>query len=59
MIYKDTTTGEIWTREELKKQFDDFSHEMHPRFESFEEYIGECLKNGRLGLDNGLEEITT
>ena len=54
MMYKNTTTGELWTKEELKKEFNDFKHEMKP-YDSFDEYLEECLENGRLGLDGGLE----
>lgn len=43
-MYKDMTTGEIWTEEELRKEFEDFRDEMRPQFDSFEEYVDDRIR---------------
>ena len=49
MMYKDLNTGELWTREEIEKEFNDFRHEMEGWEEkTFEEYLEDRIRNNFL-----------
>lgn len=48
MKYKDTRTGEIYSREELEKLFEQFIWMMKRHFDSFEEYLDYMLQTQRL-----------
>lgn len=48
MTYKDTSTGELFTLEEIKKLYDRFKWEMKLHFDSFDEYLERLLRTGRL-----------
>ena len=48
MLYKDLNTGETWTKEEIKEQFQMFRYEMETDYEDFDEYLEEKIKSGDL-----------
>ena len=53
-MYRNIDTGEIWTEEEIRKEFEDFKDEMP--YESFDEYMDDMLSKGRQRI-TGLEEV--
>lgn len=50
MTYRNTSTGELFTLEEVKDLFEQYKWEMKQHFDSFDEYLEHLLKTG------GLEE---
>ena len=52
--YRDIDSGEIWTEEEVRKQFELFKDEMP--YESFDEYMDDMLSKGRQRI-TGFEEV--
>lgn len=51
--YKDTTTGEIWTEEEIKEIFEQFGNEIYDadgnvKFDNLDDYLDDRLNNGFL-----------
>lgn len=52
--YRNIDTGEIWTEEEVRKEFEDFKDEMS--YESFDDYMDDMLSKGRQRI-TGLEEV--
>ena len=49
-FYEHSTTGELWTREELEKAYHNFRHESDylQQFDSFDEYLDDQIQNGKL-----------
>lgn len=54
--YKNFDTGEIWTEEEIKKEYEAFRCEMEDDFGCFEDYLDHLLDMGR-NRTGGLIEI--
>ena len=59
--FKDLTTGEIYTEDELRKAFNQFKYEMidsdgNTRYRHFEDYLEEKLALGR-NIGDGLIEL--
>jgi hypothetical protein len=52
--YRDIDSGEIWTEEEVREQFEQFKDEMP--YESFDDYMDDMLSKGRQRI-TGLEEV--
>ena len=52
--YRDIDSGEIWTEEEVREQFEQFKDEMP--YESFDDYMDDMLSKGRQRI-TGFEEI--
>lgn len=47
-MYKDLNTGETWTKEEIREQFEMFRYEMETEYADFDEYLDEKIKAGDL-----------
>ena len=54
--YMDINSGEIWTKEEIKTEFEMFKYEMDPEPENFEDWFEDRLSEGRQGI-GGIVEI--
>ena len=52
----DINSGEIWTKEEIKTEFEMFKYEMDPEPENFEDWFEDRLSEGRQGI-GGIVEI--
>lgn len=52
--YRDIDSGEIWTEEEVREQFELFKDEMS--YESFDDYMDDMLSKGRQRI-TGFEEV--
>lgn len=48
MMYRNTATGETFTREEIEELFEQFGWEMQRHFDSFDEYLDHMLQTGEL-----------
>jgi len=52
--YRDIDSGEIWTEEEVREQFELLKDEMS--YESFDDYMDNMLSKGRQRI-TGFEEV--
>ncbi len=53
--YRNIDTGEIWTEDEIRKEYNDFKSEMP--YTDFEDYMNEMLREGREKV-GGLMEVS-
>lgn len=48
--YINTESGEIWTEEEVREEYEKFKHELEDPKDNFEEYLEDLIQKGELKI---------